>query len=274
MESADRLSGPVSSLESALRPSITRHVVVLLLALASGCGQGTRTPTGPIFVRNAPAILQMWVTYADTTLGEEPRLVVKAMLGPGLEDGESRSVVDPTLRVMGQSVPVERTEIDHGHGFVTPLFEYEVERAVPSADFRERPMSFDPPALEGVEPDYGPVEWYGVARTGPDTIRLAVGQDLRLGITSPRSIPDAPDLHRGGIVVLEAGGTRVPIRLDDHPEGVVVVDRAVLPEPVDGRIRARLRLTTSRSTPGSIPPDAYHVMPRFAVELAWVVVME
>lgn len=67
--------------------------------------------------------------------------------------------------------------------------------AVPADDFGERPLTFTPPSVRGVQPDVESIEWFGVARIGPDTIYLLPGEDLHPEIKG-RVTPD----RRSGIV--------------------------------------------------------------------------
>ncbi len=73
----------------------------------------------------------MWVTYADTILGNEPQQIIEAMLEPGLVDGEVREVVDPALQVMGLELRADRDEVQHGEGLVTPVYRYEQQWRCP-----------------------------------------------------------------------------------------------------------------------------------------------
>jgi hypothetical protein len=247
-------------------------LLVSLLTLGCSGGSDPVFPPGGVYAQDIPTLFQLRVTYADTVLGSEPRLIIQATLQPGLAAGEVREVLDPALRVMGLELQGDRGEVQHGGGLVTPVYRYESAMAVPDEDFSDRPLTFVPPVVEGSQPDFGPIEWFGIARSGPDTIHLLPGEDLRLMITNGVRRNMAPALYQDGIVILESGESRMPIRLPAYPDGPIVIDREDLPAPSEGRVRARLRVSTSRAS-DRIPVDAYHIEPSLSVELAWEVVL-
>lgn len=261
-------------LAAAVARKLSLCALVASFSAYFGCSgdSGPVFPEGPVFAQDAPALFQLWVTYADTILGNEPQLIIEAMLEPGLVDGEVREVVDPALHVMGLELQADQDEVEHGNGLVTPVYRYGTAMAVHADDFRERPLTFTPPSVGGVQPDLGSVEWFGVARDGPDTIHLLPEEDLRLEVTSRVGSIEGPGLFEGGIVVLESEDARIPIRLPAYPENTIVIDREDLPPAQDGSFRARLRASTSRSL-DRIPLDAYHIQASLAVELAWEVVV-
>ncbi|MGH7570653.1 MAG: hypothetical protein ACREMK_02280 [Gemmatimonadota bacterium] len=241
----------------------------MTIGVAVQCDDGSTDPiTGPIFSSVAPAILEVDAEYVDSLGSLGPLLRIRAMFSPGLENGEPRPAPDLTLRIMGFSLESDPIFPPRGPGV---HYEYEMEVPVDPADLLERPMSFEPPEVQGLSPDYGPVRWSAIARVGPDTLFLDAEEDLRLAIETSGLLPTPTPGFTAGLVVLTAGDRRVLVHLDQAPDEPVIIQRELLPEPEDGVILARLRSVIARGDLGAIPSSVYAVNPGLATEIYWVV---
>lgn len=237
-----------------------RLALASLFGLFAAC-DGTPSDSD---IEPAAARLHIVATFVDSV---DSRIDVLAFLDPGVAaSGRTREILDPVLEVAGHELrPV-------GRGGRPRELRYEARLEAPPGSFDETAFTFDPPPVEGVSPEFGPVRWFTFGRSGAHTITLGPGEDLTLDLDTPAgSSEPVPDFF-GADLRLDAGeGNLLVLRVPLPPVDPIVVPRELLPDSESGEILARLVVTQHRS---HVPEDeAYVVTPVFGARIHWRVVV-
>jgi hypothetical protein len=234
------------------------------VSLAIGCnGESPFRPPPENTRLNFFAILADTLESGDVTLG------VVGWFQPGVtEEGRLRKVLDPRIRVMGfelQGTPSQ--------GSVNGFSTFDGSFDIPDDGIETVALTYQPPEVQGVNPEYGPIEWYGPARNGPTNIRIGQGEDLRLDI----ALPERPSLPPPGALSTEIF-LRSPIDetfliLPGSPPPTLVIPWELLPETADGTFVVRYEVKQNR---GGSPPveEPYFVHPGLVTVLGWTVLVE
>jgi hypothetical protein len=151
----------------------------VLLGAAAGCLNFAEPEPGP-------AVLQAVLRAED---GDTVRGELQASFRPGTHpDGRARSVAEPFLRILDRVVgPSERR--DGGPLQYRADFPLGAPAEVPAR------VELEGPRLDGLS-SRGRVSVPGLWRAGPDSVRMAAGEDLRLPL---RGVPEADPIDSAEI---------------------------------------------------------------------------
>jgi len=138
-------------------------------------------------------------------------------------------------------------------------------------------VEFEPPPVDGLEPEFGPVRWFGLSRKGTQDVTVSKGSDLVLS-TDQSETPDrpSPGEEHWNVVVRSEERTLVGFRVHGRPPADIRIPAPYLDRPGVGNARVRLEARKRRSAvldeDGKfIVESNYVVTPVARVELGWQV---
>lgn len=247
--------------------SIARTLVyasLLICACSDGPTEPDTTEQGHLNPRAAQ--LNIGVFVFETRESGTDTLGVSATLFPGSSDGRLHRVLNDTLRVMGHAL--SPTPVLRGRAL-----EYHGRFPVDGSAFSEI-VEIISPVVEGVTPSQPQVRWSGVAKLGPDTLSVELGQGLVLPLDLPaESFFPEPDFTDWGV---EISDDRNSARIDGRgiPPAMIPISENQLQVFSPGELEARFNWEVILVNPATPPDGSYIIVPAIAAFLRWVIVKE
>lgn len=177
-----------------------------------------------------------------------------------------RSVTDNTLRLMGFTITPSFVGSDGERN-------YSLEIPSPSSTFDTLTFTVEQlPVVEGIQTPMVEVTWRGIARSDPDTIEVARGEDLELHLRIPEEI----QLEGASIATwsLELSGSAITLSGEGVPPDTLFFPARFFPNPSTEQLVARLTYQRfsflALDLPVSLAPMYVGFM-RLQVQLRWVV---
>lgn len=244
-----------------LSGSIRRLLAAVLGgSVATGCIEFAYPDIPGIENRGGPARISARLIVTDSG-----RISANATLRPGLDvDGYKRPVTRPFLRVMDSIL-----EPDSVHRDGTLQY---VESWMRDPDTIAGPLTLAAPRIEGILGAPPAVEWFGLRRDGPATVRLPEHEDLVLPLAEVERRSAPPPSRRQWFLTLlpSSGGRSYRVSSDGLPPIPVSVPPRWIPE--GDTVRVRLIFSQSATVRdasgdyiGAITVDSW---------LLWTVVVE
>ena len=207
--------------------------------------------------RGAPAVVQ-----ATLRAGDDGSLAVEALLTPGLdEDGFRRTLLREALIVADTAIAPIDVARNGTRSYVA---------AFATAFAPEGEIRFEAPVVRAVGAAPPSVAWSGIRALDDDTVRVSIGDDLVLRITTEGAEDPRPELRQWQ-VQLTAAERSFRLGGDGVPPDTIVVPARWLPPPDEGHIAARLSYTRSAEIRRS--PGDYVGLVLLDVRLNWTVRM-
>ena len=232
--------------------------VVLGGSLATGCVDFVFPNIPGIEDRGGPVRFNGHVVVTDSG-----RVSANATLRPGLDiDGYKRPVTMPFLRVMDDVLEPDSVLRDG-----TRRYRASWERG---ADVMAGPLTLVAPRVEGVQGAPPGVEWFGLRRAGPSSIRLSEGEDLLLPIIEVEGTTGHPPPVRQWFLTLSSGDRSYRVSSNGMPPIPVSVPPRWIPEGDT----VRVRLIFSQSAVLTEPPGDYVGAVTIDSWFLWTVVVE
>lgn len=230
--------------------------MVVVALCAAGCIDFVE-PDLPL--RGAPAVIDATIRIFDTG-----RLEVSGTLAPGLDDGGLlRMLTRDLLHAAGFDVAV--TDVAANGSRV-----YALERAVPQ-DIVAREIVIRAPAVEGVSAP-PTAHWHTARRLDPDTMQIAIDEDLHLRVESTLGGFDPPVDIRQWFLTLDGGDDEFRLSANGPPPDTIIVPPRWLPAAPGGSIEARLTYFQSARI-GDIDAD-YIALFTLDTRLRWVLIVD
>lgn len=205
----------------------------------------------------APAVIQATIRLTDQGEAE-----LDALLAPGLDEaGLRRAVTRDTILVLGR--PVVPDSIAHNGSR-----HYRAVWPSPATAVAE-PVTFRAPSLGSLTARPPEVVWAGARRVGPDTLRVAAGQDLFLevGPGAGSQLPQ-PDRQQW-FLRLEGDSSAFNISADGPPPDTIQVPSRWIPP--GNEVAARLIYAQSAVIEDA--PGDYVGLITLDIRLNWTVRM-
>ena len=232
--------------------------VVLGGSLATGCVDFVFPNIPGIEDRGGPVRFNGHVVVTDSG-----RVSANATLRPGLDiDGYKRPVTMPFLRVMDDVLEPDSVLRDG-----TRRYRASWERG---PDVMAGPLTLVAPRVEGVQGAPPGVEWFGLRRAGPSSIRLSEGEDLLLPIIEVEGTTGHPPPVRQWFLTLSSGDRSYRVSSNGMPPIPVSVPPRWIPEGDT----VRVRLIFSQSAVLREPPGDYVGAVTIDSWFLWTVVVE
>ena len=241
-------------------PRAMRRLPVVILggSLAAGCVDFVFPNIPGIEDRGGPVRFNGHVVVTDSG-----RVSANATLRPGLDiGGYKRPVTRPFLRVMDEVLEPDSVLRDG-----TRRYRASWER---DPDVIAGPLTLVAPGVEGVQGAPPGVEWFGLRRAGPSSIRLSDGEDLLLPVMEVEGTTGHPPPVRRWFLTLSSGDRSYRVSSDGLPP----IPVAVPPRWIPAGDTVRVRLIFSQSAVLRDPPGDYVGAVTIDSWLRWTVVVE
>ena len=175
--------------------------VILVGSVAAGCVDFVYPDIPGIENRGGPARLSARVIVTDSG-----RVSANATLRPGLDfEGYKRPVTRPFLRVMEAILEPDSVRRD---GTLRYVDSWQGDPGTITG-----PLTLAAPRIEGVLGTPPAIEWFGLRRDGPASIRLSDNEDLLLPVAEVEGTSNPPPSIRQWFLDSVVGGSIDPTQL-------------------------------------------------------------
>ncbi len=229
----------------------------LAVACATGCIDFVEPNIPGIEDRGSAAVLDARIMVTDSG-----RVNTDASLRPGLDfEGFRRPVTAPQLEVIDRVLEPDTVRPD---GTLRYIASWDSDRNTILG-----PITLGAPEVEGVAAPLA-IEWFGLRRAGPGSIRLLEGEDLLLPVVAVdgRSRPQ-PSI-RQWFLTLSSGGRSFRLGSDGVPPDPISVPPRWIPEGDT----LQVRLIFTQSAVLEEPPGDYLGVVTTDTWLFWSVLVE
>ncbi len=206
-------------------------VVAFTAAFATACIDFVDPNIPGISDRGSAAVLEARITVTDSG-----RVNADVKVLPGLDfEGFRRVVLTPRLEAMDRILQPDTVRRD---GTLRYVEVWDVD-----PDIVLGPITLRGPEIDGVVAPPPSIEWFGVRRAGPDSLRLEEGKDLWLGVIAVEGPSTPPPSIRQWFLTLTSGDHSFRLSSDGSPPDSIRVPPNWI--PVGDTVHARLIFTQS-----------------------------
>ena len=199
-------------------------------ACATGCIDFVEPNIPGISDRGSAALFEARIVVTDSG-----RVNTDARLTPGLDfEGFRRPVTAPQLEVIGRVLEPDSVRPD---GTLRYIASWDVGPNTLLA-----PITLRAPEVEGVVAPLA-IEWFGLRRAGPDSIRLLEGEDLLLPVAAVDGTSRPEPSIRQWFLTLSSGGHSLRLSADGVPPDPISVPPRWIPQ--GDTVHVRLIFTQS-----------------------------